>query len=89
MMMGLQIKDFLGDYKDALSRAQKLDDQIKSDASAISSDYASITALSVRQALAALEITTVKNGDAYDKDEVLVFLKGALPGLILTGRIFT
>ncbi|KAL1761028.1 hypothetical protein FB107DRAFT_269372 [Schizophyllum commune] len=73
--VGDLIKDFLGDYKDALSRAQKLDDQIKSDASAISSDYASITALSVRQALAALEITTVKNGDVYDKDEVLVFLK--------------
>ncbi|KAL1722415.1 hypothetical protein EV715DRAFT_270417 [Schizophyllum commune] len=57
--VGDLIKDFLGDYKDALLRAQKLDDQIRSDASAISSDYASITALSVRQALAALEITTL------------------------------
>uniref|UniRef100_D8PPI6 Glutaminase A n=1 Tax=Schizophyllum commune (strain H4-8 / FGSC 9210) TaxID=578458 RepID=D8PPI6_SCHCM len=56
--VGDLIKDFLGDYKDALSRAQKLDEQIDSDASAISNDYASITALSVRQALAALEITT-------------------------------
>ncbi|KAL1694460.1 hypothetical protein GGG16DRAFT_122510 [Schizophyllum commune] len=69
--VGDLIKDFLGDYKDALSRAQKLDDQIKSDASAISSDYASITALSVRQALAALEITTISsNGNTNTVDVI-------------------
>ncbi|KAL1747685.1 hypothetical protein HDZ31DRAFT_80256 [Schizophyllum fasciatum] len=71
------IKDFLDDYKEALARAKKLDEKVKSDASAISSDYASITTLSVRQALAALEITTVKNGDSYDANDILIFMKGA------------
>ncbi|KAL1730973.1 hypothetical protein EV714DRAFT_283692 [Schizophyllum commune] len=88
--VGDLIKDFLGDYKDALSRAQKLDDQIKSDASAISSDYASITALSVRQALAALEITTISsNGNTNTVDVIfpmwplLMYLNPALGKYIL------
>ncbi|KAL1661464.1 hypothetical protein GGF50DRAFT_129457 [Schizophyllum commune] len=88
--VGDLIKDFLGDYKDALSRAQKLDEQIRSDASAISSDYASITALSVRQALAALEITTISsNGNTNTVDVIfpmwplLMYLNPALGKYIL------
>ncbi|TRM67680.1 hypothetical protein BD626DRAFT_104598 [Schizophyllum amplum] len=69
------ISDFLGDYDNALSRAQDLDDKIKSDAGAISTDYANVVTLSVRQALAAIEITTSKSGDSYDTDDVMIFLK--------------
>ena len=71
------ISSFLGDYDGALSRAQALDSKIQGDANAISSDYASIVALSVRQALGATEITISKDSSGgFNTDDVLVFMKG-------------
>ncbi|KIJ70075.1 hypothetical protein HYDPIDRAFT_78948 [Hydnomerulius pinastri MD-312] len=70
------ISEFIGDYSGALSRAQAFDQKVQSDASAISTNYAGIAALSVRQAFAATELTVSKNSDgSYNSDDVLMFLK--------------
>ncbi|KDQ29342.1 hypothetical protein PLEOSDRAFT_157064 [Pleurotus ostreatus PC15] len=67
---------FLGDFNDALTRANAFDAQVNSDASKISSDYASIVALSIRQAFGATEITISKRADgSFNTDDVLVFMK--------------
>lgn len=72
-----QILDFLEDYKAALTRANSFDSQVKSDASKISSDYASLVALSIRQAFGATEITISKRDDgSWNTDDVLIFMKG-------------
>ncbi|KAH9482400.1 Glutaminase A [Psilocybe cubensis] len=70
------ISSFLDDFKNALARAQAFDSKVNSDATKISADYASIVALSIRQALGAIEITVSKNSDGtFNTDDVLVFMK--------------
>ncbi|KAF8351347.1 DUF1793-domain-containing protein [Amanita rubescens] len=70
------ISSFMNDYSNALSTARVFDTKLQSDASAISSDYADVVALSVRQAFSAMEITVSKNGDnSWNTSDVLVFLK--------------
>jgi hypothetical protein len=67
----------LNDYSGALDRANAFDNKINGDASKISSDYADVVAISVRQALGAIEITISKNGDgSFNTDDVIVFMKG-------------
>lgn len=73
----MQISSFLGDYSNALSRAQTFDSKVQTDASAISADYASIVALSVRQAFGATEITVSKTtSGSFDTSDVMMFMKG-------------
>lgn len=68
----------MADYPNALLRATKFDAQVDSDAKKISADYASIVALSIRQAFAATEITVSRKPDSsYDTSNVLTFMKGA------------
>ncbi|KAH7929420.1 DUF1793-domain-containing protein [Leucogyrophana mollusca] len=70
------ITSFMGDYFAALGRAQAFDAKVQSDASAISSDYAGIVALSVRQAFGALELTLSKSSDgSWNTTDILMFLK--------------
>ncbi|KAG9022692.1 hypothetical protein FS842_005957, partial [Serendipita sp. 407] len=70
------ISSFLGDYSSALSRANTLDAKVSADATEVSSNYASIAALSIRQAFATIEITISKNSDgSWDSEDVLVFMK--------------
>ncbi|KAI0092705.1 hypothetical protein BDY19DRAFT_1054180 [Irpex rosettiformis] len=57
------ISFFLNDYPSAISRARQLDSKIQNDASAISTDYAAIAALSARQVLMSTEITLPKQSD--------------------------
>ncbi|EGO02196.1 hypothetical protein SERLA73DRAFT_104578 [Serpula lacrymans var. lacrymans S7.3] len=67
---------FHSDYTAALGRAQAFDSQLQSDASAISTDYAGLVAMSVRQAFGATEITISKNSDgSWNTADVLMFLK--------------
>lgn len=67
---------FLQDYSSALQRAYTLDARVNSDALAISSDYAGLVALSIRQLLGAIEITLSRNTDgSFDISDVLIFLK--------------
>lgn len=68
---------FLQDYDAALERAYTLDAKVNSDASAISTDYAGLVALSIRQLLGGIEITLSKNSDgSFNTSDTLVFLKG-------------
>ncbi|CAL1700859.1 unnamed protein product [Somion occarium] len=70
------ISSFLGSYNDALTRAKAFDDKVNNDASAISSDYASIVALSIRQAFGATEITVSKGSNgSFNTSDVLMFMK--------------
>ncbi|KAJ7068393.1 DUF1793-domain-containing protein [Mycena amicta] len=70
------ITSFLGDYKTAVTRNAAFDAKVQKDASAISDDYAAIVALSIRQAMAAMEITLSKNADgSFNTTDILVFMK--------------
>ncbi|KAJ3759151.1 hypothetical protein EV360DRAFT_82372 [Lentinula raphanica] len=69
------IKAFLEDYLSALSRADSLDDTIRSAAEDISSEYADIVALSMRQTLGATELTISGSPGSWNTDDVLMFIK--------------
>ncbi|TFK43420.1 DUF1793-domain-containing protein [Crucibulum laeve] len=70
------ITSFLGDYANALSRARAFDSKVNIDASKISADYASVVALSIRQAMGATEITISKNSDgSFNKNDIIMFMK--------------
>ncbi|KAF9076791.1 DUF1793-domain-containing protein [Rhodocollybia butyracea] len=70
------ISEFLGDYSGALSRAKTFDAQVNSDASAISTKYAGIVELSVRQVAGAIEITISKEANgSWNTSDVMVFMK--------------
>ncbi|KAI0265444.1 DUF1793-domain-containing protein [Gloeopeniophorella convolvens] len=70
------ISSFIGDYGNALNRANNFDGLVQRDASKVSGNYASIVALSIRQALGATEITISKtSGGAFNTSDVLMFMK--------------
>ncbi|KAF8827268.1 hypothetical protein HHX47_DHR5000700 [Lentinula edodes] len=70
------ITAFLSDYSEALSRAKALDEKLQTAASSISSDYADIVALSMRQTFGATELTISGSPGAWNTDDVLMFIKG-------------
>ncbi|KAH7914231.1 hypothetical protein BJ138DRAFT_452039 [Hygrophoropsis aurantiaca] len=70
------ITSFMADYPAALVRAAAFDAQVYADASAISSEYAGVVSLSVRQAFGALELTMSKTSDgSWNTSDILMFLK--------------
>ncbi|KAH9853554.1 DUF1793-domain-containing protein [Lenzites betulinus] len=70
------ISTFLNDYANALVRAKAFDAQVNADATEISSDYASIAALSIRQGFGAIEITVSRTASGgFNTSDVLVFMK--------------
>ncbi|KAF7776020.1 hypothetical protein Agabi119p4_4413 [Agaricus bisporus var. burnettii] len=70
------ISEFLNDFPEALDRSNALDAKVNSDASRISSDYAAIVALSVRQAIAATEITISRNSNgSFNVNDIIIFMK--------------
>ncbi|CAA7266367.1 unnamed protein product [Cyclocybe aegerita] len=70
------IDDFLLDFPNALSRAAELDNKVLADAAQVSSKYASVTALCLRQTFGAMDITVSKttSGD-WNESDVKVFMK--------------
>lgn len=89
MNVFLQISSFLGDYSNALSRANALDAQIQSDASKISSNYAGLVALSVRQTFGAMEITVSKDASGqFDTSDIMSFLKGTFSSVCKFGSVY-
>jgi Domain of unknown function (DUF4965) len=67
----------LSDYGAALQRATAFDSKVAADAAEISTYYAAVVALSIRQAFAATEITISKAADgSWNTTDVMVFLKG-------------
>jgi hypothetical protein len=72
-----QLNFFMNDFTTALSTATTFDNKVNADASAISSDYASIASLSIRQAFGATEVTVGKTSSGgFNSSDVLVFMKG-------------
>ena len=74
-----QITAFLDDYPNALARATNFDNQLTSDALALTpqnSDYASILALSVRQTFGNIELTSGWDGTTYVPTDIMAFLNG-------------
>ncbi|KAJ7062370.1 hypothetical protein C8F01DRAFT_129221 [Mycena amicta] len=70
------LSSFVNDFSAALTRANAFDAKVQADASKISDDYAGVVALSIRQALGAIEITTAKNAfGVYDPTDIIVFMK--------------
>ncbi|KAG8714064.1 hypothetical protein FRC08_012425 [Ceratobasidium sp. 394] len=64
------------EYRHSVSVAAALDTKIQNDAAAIHADYASIVALSTRQAFAAVEITLSKSASgSYNTSDVKIFMK--------------
>ena len=71
-----QIEFFINDYNNATQSASNLDTKVQSDASAISSNYANLAALSLRQVLASTDITIKKSSDnEWDLTDVKIFMK--------------
>ncbi|KAG8872279.1 hypothetical protein FRB98_009705 [Tulasnella sp. 332] len=67
---------FILDYPNALIRAIAFDKQVQNDSEAISSDYADIVALSIRQAFGATELTISKDGSGgWNTSDVMMFMK--------------
>ncbi|KAJ7232842.1 hypothetical protein B0H12DRAFT_1239497 [Mycena haematopus] len=70
------ISFFLNDYNTALTTANAFDKKVATDAGKISADYAGIVALSIRQAMAANEITISKNFfGGWNTSDILYFMK--------------
>ncbi|KAH0587707.1 hypothetical protein H2248_006471 [Termitomyces sp. 'cryptogamus'] len=70
------ISFFIRDYHNALSGAMLLDSRVQRDAQKISTDYAAVVALSLRQAIGATEITISRSSDgSWNTSDVLVFQK--------------
>ncbi|KAJ3498050.1 hypothetical protein NLJ89_g10269 [Agrocybe chaxingu] len=70
------ISSFLGDYNNALARAQAFDTKVQNDANKVSADYTGIVELSIRQAFGTIEFTISKNADgSFKADDILVFMK--------------
>lgn len=60
-----------------MSKATAFDRKVNTDSLKISADYAAIVALSVRQFLAAIEITIAKKSDgSWNTADPIVFMKG-------------
>ncbi|KAI0068780.1 DUF1793-domain-containing protein [Artomyces pyxidatus] len=74
--VGSAISSFLTDYTAALARAQAFDSKVQSDASKISTEYAAIVALSIRQTFGAIEITISSGSNKqWNTSDVMVFMK--------------
>ncbi|KAJ6519201.1 hypothetical protein C8R45DRAFT_950524 [Mycena sanguinolenta] len=70
------ISFFLNDFTTALATANALDKKVQTDAAKISDDYAGIVALSIRQSMAANEITISKNAfGLWNTSDVMYFMK--------------
>ncbi|KAH8101093.1 DUF1793-domain-containing protein, partial [Cristinia sonorae] len=63
----------------SFAHANAIDSQINSQAQQVSSDYAAVLAMSLRQAFAGTELTISKNSDgSFNTSDVLMFTKGGL-----------
>jgi len=69
----------LDDYPNALTRATNFDNNLTSDALAVTPqnrDYADIVALSVRQLFGHIELTAGWNGTTLVQNDIMVFMRG-------------
>ncbi|KAG9073508.1 hypothetical protein FS749_015069, partial [Ceratobasidium sp. UAMH 11750] len=65
----------VSDYQNARASATQFDNKVQTDGTKISPDYASVLALSTRQAFASMEITLSGTGNAANLQDVKIFTK--------------
>ncbi|KAH7306043.1 DUF1793-domain-containing protein, partial [Rhizoctonia solani] len=65
------------DYPNALTASTEFDNKVQTDAAKYSPDYASVVALSTRQAFASMEITLSGTGSGANLQDIKVFTKDA------------
>ncbi|KAH7100613.1 hypothetical protein BKA62DRAFT_705981 [Auriculariales sp. MPI-PUGE-AT-0066] len=66
---------FMRDYPRAMDRASQVDSQLEAHGNEISEDYRGILQLSMRQAVAGLELTVARKPDgSLDKEDVMLFV---------------
>ena len=72
----VQIEKFLDDFPNALTRAEALDTALENNATAISSHYADLVALTARQTIGATELTVgVASDGTFNLSDVKMFMK--------------
>ncbi|KAG8747805.1 hypothetical protein FRC10_011250 [Ceratobasidium sp. 414] len=69
------VRFVVNDYQNARAGATQFDNQVQTDGTKISPDYASVLALSTRQAFASMEITLSGIGSAANLQDVKIFTK--------------
>nr|GAT53591.1 predicted protein [Mycena chlorophos] len=70
------IDAFISDFAAAKTRALALDQQITTDANAVSAQYADVVALGLRQALAGYELTvSPSGGGGFNTSDLVAFMK--------------
>ena len=71
---------FLADFSRALDTAITFDNQLQANASEISSEYASLAALAVRQVMGSLDITVGQDSQGdWNTSDVKVYMKNFDP----------
>ncbi|KAH9942459.1 uncharacterized protein BXZ73DRAFT_88030 [Epithele typhae] len=74
--VGSLIDAFTGDYANALSRAEALDQKIMADAAQVSQHYVDLVSLSARQTVGSIDITVgVDSSKKPDPTDVKIFMK--------------
>lgn len=71
----VKVRFAVGDYQNARAAATQFDTKVQTDGAKVSADYASILALSTRQAFASMEITLPGAGSEVDLQDVKIFTK--------------
>lgn len=72
----MQSKAFLDDYDRSFTASEAFDASLNSNASAVSSDYAALVALSTRQVFGGLDITIARDGSGtLNTSDIMVFMK--------------
>ncbi|KAJ3526138.1 hypothetical protein NMY22_g10284 [Coprinellus aureogranulatus] len=71
------IEAFLSDFNDARTRAENLDIKLKDDASRISSHYADLVSLSLRQTMGSIEISLPRPGfrQSWNTSDIQAFVR--------------
>ncbi|TFK38776.1 hypothetical protein BDQ12DRAFT_683316 [Crucibulum laeve] len=70
------LDDFLADFDNAKTRALTLDNKIMSDGAAVSTQYADLLAISLRQTMASMDITIGRDDNGkWNTSDVKIFMK--------------
>lgn len=71
-----QLEEFLDDFSGAVQRAEALDLVLEKNATAISSQYADLVALTARQTIGSTELTVgISPNGAFNLSDVKMFMK--------------
>ncbi|KAJ2936581.1 hypothetical protein H1R20_g512, partial [Candolleomyces eurysporus] len=76
--IGSAIDAFLADFRDAKTRAEQLDEKLREEASAVSTEYADLVSLSLRQTMGSIEITLPQRSstrNSWNMSDIQAFVR--------------